>query len=54
MRVWKLKNMKLRDARTYFCIRRDMIKVQMNMKHNSNYARGGFKKHTYNWAFGPN
>ena len=31
--------MKLRDARTYFCICGDMIKAKMNMKHNSNYAK---------------
>ena len=29
-------NMKLRDERTYFRIRGDMIKAKMNMKHNSN------------------
>ena len=33
-----VKNMKLRDARTYFRIRGDMIKAKMNMKHNNNYA----------------
>ena len=33
-----VKNMKLRDARTRFRSRGNMIKAKMNMKHNNNYA----------------
>ena len=33
-----VKEMKLRNARTNFRIRSDMIKVKMNMKHNHNFA----------------
>ena len=33
-----VKNMKLRDARTYFRIRGNMIKVKMNMKNDKIFA----------------